>query len=223
MKVTMLCDCAIGLLLAGAGYVYTCTYLRGKKMWDGKGADLSPNRNKTVYIVVSLLCVFSVILCLVGVHSALPIERIRLLCLTGTLIPAAAVDFRAGKIPNQLLAASAAVRLLLYIPEFILFGRSELTELKSDLLGAAVIAGFFLLMLLVFRNSIGMGDIKLFAVMGFYEGISGVLNSMFWSLAVCFVIAAALLVTKKKGRRDTIPFGPCALVGTVFSICFAGM
>ena len=80
-----------------------------------------------------------------------------------------------------------------------------------------------MVLLLAFKNSIGMGDIKLFAVMGLYQGLWGVINSVFFSLAASFVISIAFLITKKKGRKDSIAFAPSIFVGTVVAICLAGM
>ena len=111
----------------------------------------------------------------------------------------------------------------MYIPEFISSPATGFLILKDNLVGAAVIGIFFFLLFLVFKNSIGMGDIKLFAVMGLYQGLWGAVNSVFFSLVVSFVLSVGLLITRKKGRKDTIPFGPSILIGTAIAIGLAGM
>lgn len=55
-----------------------------------------------------------------------------------------------------------------------------LDSLKDGVIGAAVIGLFFLLISLIFKNSMGMGDIKLFALMGLYQGLWGAFNSVFF-------------------------------------------
>ena len=78
-------------------------------------------------------------------------------------------------------------------------------------------------MLLIFRNSIGMGDVKLFALMGLYQGLWGAFNAVFFSFVVSFVAAVALLATRKKNRKDVIPFGPSVLLGTILAVSLSGI
>ena len=89
--------------------------------------------------------------------------------------------------------------------------------------GAIIIGGFFLIILLIFKNSIGMGDVKLFALMGLYQGLLGVFNSVFFSLIVSFFISIILLMLKRKNRKDVIPFGPSIYIGTVVGIFLTGL
>ncbi len=85
-------------------------------------------------------------------------------------------------------------------------------------LAAVIIGAFFTILLLIFKNSIGMGDIKLFCLMGLYLGLSGLLNAVFFSLLVSFFVSIAVLITKKKARNDTLAFGPMIFLGTLVSI-----
>ena len=125
--------------------------------------------------------------------------------------------------PNQFLIAGLVLRVILFGAEFAVDSRSALTTLKDCAIGAVVYGAFFLLLLLVFKNSVGMGDVKLFALMGFYQGLWGAFSSVFFSLLVTFVLSVFLLITKKKKRNDVIAFGPSILLGTVISICLSGM
>lgn len=68
-----------------------------------------------------------------------------------------------------------------------------------------------------------MGDIKLFALMGLYQGLFGVFNSVFFSLIVSFFISIILLILKRKNRKDVIPFGPSIYAGTVVGIFLTGL
>lgn len=139
------------------------------------------------------------------------------------ILPCAATDYRTHKIPNQIIITGLAVRLVIYIAEFVSSPTSAFNVLKDNLLGASILAGFFLVLLLVFKNCIGMGDVKLFAVMGLYQGLWGAVNSVFFSLAVSFFVSVILLITRKKGRKDVISFGPSILLGTVIAIAISGM
>ena len=78
-------------------------------------------------------------------------------------------------------------------------------------------------MFFLFKNSVGMGDVKLFAVIGLYQGLWGAVNSVFFSFIVSFINAVVLLITRKKKKSDVIAFAPCIMIGTVMAISFAGM
>ncbi|NLJ15657.1 MAG: hypothetical protein GX346_00795 [Clostridiales bacterium] len=139
------------------------------------------------------------------------------------IFPIAAIDLKLQKIPNCFILSALVIRGLIYIAEFIISVPAAFSTLKDGFLGAIILGGFFLLLLLIFKNSIGMGDIKLFVVMGLYQGLWGAINSVFFSLIVSFFISISLLIGKKKGRKDTIPFGPSVLLGIIIAIALSGM
>ncbi len=216
-------DVILALLMIAAGYVFACFYLNNVRFSDRNTLVLKLTRNKVVYLVCEVLTVSILIFMFETIYQLSILQSIKLLSLVLIMFPIAAIDLRLQKIPNQLILAALAIRCLLYIPEFIISSSGAFVVLKDNLLGAIVIGFFFFMLLLVFKNSIGMGDIKLFAIMGLYQGLWGAINSVFFSLVVSFVLSIGLLMTKKKGRKDTISFGPSILIGTVIAIGLAGM
>lgn len=220
---TIAIDALLSLFLLCAGYVYTCYYFNGVQGLTFDKDVLRPSPKKIFYLIFGLLIVSILVFLFETVYSLATLSQVKLLSLVLIMLPIAAVDFREQKIPNKLLVAALVIRLLIYIAEFISSVPLAVAILKDNILGAIVIGAFFLLLLLIFKNSIGMGDIKLFAVMGLYQGLWGAINSVFFSLMVSFVLSVGLLITKKKGRKDTISFGPCILLGTVIAIALAGM
>lgn len=216
-------DIALSIILLIAGYVSACYYLNEVK-WNSKNiAVLKPTRNKVLYLCFGVAAVATLITLFQTVYHLELIPQIKLLTLVMVILPVAAIDLRLQKIPNQFMLAALVLRVLIYIPEFIIFASAAFSTLKDNLLGAVIIGAFFLLLLLIFKNSIGMGDIKLFAIMGLYQGLWGAINSVFFSLMVSFVLSVGLLITRKKGRKDTISFGPSILLGTIIAIGLAGM
>lgn len=213
----------LSALLTAAGYVFVCCYLQqvGFRVIDRQILKITPVR--LGYLIANVVGIGTLLVIFEAVYSLDVIRQIKLLVLVAVLFPAAAIDFRVQKIPNQLLAAALLMRVLIYAAEFAVSVPDAVNTLKDGLLGAAVIGGFFLLLLLVFKNSIGMGDIKLFAVMGLYQGMWGALNAVFFSLLVSFFLSIVLLITRKKSRKDTISFGPSILLGTIIAMALAGM
>ena len=145
------------------------------------------------------------------------------LCLAAILLCAAETDLQRMIIPGKLLLAGLVLRVLLFCVEGIYAPDLILSIGKDDLLGGGVIGLFFLVLALVFKGSIGMGDVKLLALTGLYRGLWNTMSAVFLSLLASFLISVFLLITKKKGRKDQIPFGPCIMLGTVLSMCFNGI
>lgn len=94
--------------------------------------------------------------------------------------------------------------------------------LERALIGAVCIAGFFLLFSLVSRGGIGLGDAKLGALIGAVCGLS--FDSFDHLQAISAVVAAiflggavsiVLLVTRVRGLKDPIPYGPFLCAGAV--------
>lgn len=148
------------------------------------------------------------------------LKRVALLAI---LWPVAYTDFTAFRIPNLFIVAGLAARGIILAAEFIW----ERDSLSAYLLGEMIAAGVMLLAAalckLVIKNSVGGGDVKLFIVMGLLLGLQGTWGAVFMSLIVSFVVAVVLLVTRKKSRKDSIPFAPALAVGTYLSIFLTGM
>lgn len=204
------------------GYVYSCCYLQNKKPSEARCA-LNLSRGREIYLVLAALTSVILIFMLAKYHSLGLLDSSRLMCLIELLFPIAAIDLKTQKIPNKLILALLVLRLIIFGAEAAINSDRIIYLLKDYLIGALCVGGFFLIMLLVFRNSVGMGDVKLFAVLGLYQGLWGAINSVCFSLAVSFVIAVGLLATKSKDKRDVMSFGPPILAGTVIAVCLSGM
>ena len=220
---TIILDALWSLALLAVGYVAVYCYMNELPIRAVKFSDLALTRNRLCYWLVGIVSCVAVSYCLVTLYEVDLLTRLKLLSLVLVILPAAAVDLRWQKIPNKFLVVGFAIRIAFGIVEFALSVTQAWNAWKSALIGALVIGLFFLLLRLVFQNSIGMGDVKLFALMGLFQGLWGVMNAVFFSLVVSFFVAVILLITKKKGRKDTISFGPSIYLGTVIGICMAGM
>jgi leader peptidase (prepilin peptidase)/N-methyltransferase len=83
---------------------------------------------------------------------------------------------------------------------------------------AAVGAAFFLFVLaLIWRGGMGLGDVKMALLMGAVLGTL-VIEALFLAFVFGAVIGIALIVTKRKTRKDKIPFGPYLALGSVVAL-----
>ena len=148
------------------------------------------------------------------------VKRLALLCV---LWPIALTDLKTMRIPNAFILLGLALRLIL-IPFELLFGEPAFWQtLVQELIaaGALLLASF--LCALIIKNSIGFGDMKMFLVMGLLLGTQGVWAAVFLSLLICFFAAVFLLISKRKSRKDAIPFGPALVLGTYLAAYLTGM
>ena len=83
----------------------------------------------------------------------------------------------------------------------------------SHLYGA--VGGFITLYLIYFisRKGMGFGDVKLAGAMGLYLGFRNIWLALFLGFLLGAVVGICLILSKKKGRKDMLPFGPFLAMG----------
>jgi len=151
-----------------------------------------------------------------------------LFCLKRALLltllwPAAYYDYKSFRIPNKLIVIGLIYRCVILIFEFIFEKENIPGILRSEIVAVTSLFAVSFLCRVIAKNSLGMGDIKLFIIIGLMLGINGSLAAIFCSLIVSFILAVVLLITKKKTRKDSIPFAPSLLIGTVISVVLTGV
>jgi leader peptidase (prepilin peptidase)/N-methyltransferase len=94
--------------------------------------------------------------------------------------------------------------------------------LTEHLIAAAAAGGFLLVAALAYPSGMGMGDVKLAAVMGLFLG-RNVAPAMFVAMITGSLVGAAIIAKKgaKEGRKTGIPFGPYLAFGGLVGL-FAG-
>jgi len=83
-------------------------------------------------------------------------------------------------------------------------GLGMVSSLGGGALGLVVIA----LPLIIYRRGIGMGDVKLGALVGLMSGYPLVVIALLLSVITGGLVAAILLIFRIKKRKDPIPFAP---------------
>jgi leader peptidase (prepilin peptidase)/N-methyltransferase len=131
------------------------------------------------------------------------------------LVPVTLIDLDHRIIPNTLMLVGTVVSVAL----MLLTDPGALTE---HLIAAAAAGGFLLIAALAYPSGMGMGDVKLAAVMGLFLG-RNVAPAMFVALITGSVVGAAIIARKgaKEGRKTAIPFGPYLAFGGLVGL-FAG-
>lgn len=93
----------------------------------------------------------------------------------------------------------------------------------EHLIGLFVISVPMLIIALLIPGGFGGGDIKLMAGCGLFLGWKNALFAFFTAALIGGVYAVVLILRKKKGRKDHIPFGPFLCMGVAFAMFFGGV
>lgn len=127
---------------------------------------------------------------------------------------AATVDVAIGQLPRRLVYAGLVVACL-GLGVFGLLHGDALAVRDALLGGLGCWAGFGLLHVISPR-SMGMGDVRLAALLGVLLGWSG-LRVLVTGFALAFLLGAllGLPVLIRRGRRARFPFGPALVLGTL--------
>ena len=223
--IKIIIESIVSLILIMLGYILAINYLKNGNLKQMTFTTVFTITKKRIVYWVSSVVFVSLLIALFNTFYKEKnlIHCLKLLTLVTCMLPIAAVDIKHKKIPNQFLIIALILRGGFFAAEWIFSPPTILNILKDSVIGAILIGVFFLLILLIFKNSIGMGDIKLFAIMGLYQGLWGAINSVFFSLMVSFLISVVLLITRIKKRKDTISFGPSILLGTIIAIGLSGI
>jgi len=137
------------------------------------------------------------------------------LIFVAALVAITVIDLDHQIIPNRIVAPLAVAAIALTA----IFAPQHLTE---HFIAGAAAGGFLLLAVLAYPAGMGMGDVKLAAVMGLVLG-RAVAPAMFIALISGTVVGAVVMARKgvREGRKTRIPFGPFLALGSVVGL-FAG-
>jgi len=130
-------------------------------------------------------------------------------------------DLDHKRIPNAILYPGTAVGIGLLAAGSAV--ENNWGELRRGLVSGLVVFGMFFLLALVARGGFGFGDVKLGFLLGLFAGYrsaDAVVAGLFMAFLLGGLVSLGLLITRKKGRRDAIPFGPFLVIGTYLGICF---
>jgi len=134
---------------------------------------------------------------------------------------AAYFDKKSYRIPNKLILLGLVLRVIVLGIEVLTIGTEVKEFIISELIASAAMFVISLICMLIAKNSLGMGDVKLFMIMGLFLGIRGMMTAMFFSLIVTFFVSVFMLITKKKNRKDYLPFAPSIMVGTIMAFALS--
>ena len=202
------------ILLSAFWYGYATRYDAHKRKTPWAITDLLARRRLLAVPAASILTL-SVF---VGLWSSAEVAATfiaRILVFTSALFAIAALDYKYHVVPNRALIILLVMRVAIVPFEIASGVELFFDDLKRELITVAILAAFFLLMRVLQRGGLGMGDVKLLALMPLYYGPTTAIAAIVASFLAIFVISAALLAMKRKKMGDGLPLAPSVLAGSV--------
>lgn len=129
------------------------------------------------------------------------------------LVTITLTDLERRVIPNRVLAVAAVAGLAIA-------AATDPGGLPERLIAATAAGGFLFLVALAYPRGMGMGDVKLVAVMGLYLG-SAVAPALLIGFAAGALAGVAMIARHgAAARKAAVPFGPFLALGGVVGLWF---
>jgi leader peptidase (prepilin peptidase)/N-methyltransferase len=160
---------------------------------------------------------------LVAVRFGLSPELPAFLCLAGAGVLLAVIDVRHRLLPDRVVLPSLGIGALMLAGAALVHG--NWTALARAAAAALLLFLVFLVLALIAPSGLGMGDVKLAALLGLYLGWLGwgaVVVGAAAGFVVQALLALLLLAARRIGLRGELPFGPAMLLGAVLVIGWTG-
>lgn len=147
---------------------------------------------------------------LAGWYFGLEAELFPALLFISALIAIFFIDLEHYIIPNVIVLPAAVIGVVAGIA----IAPSRWLEI---LVAGAASGAFFFLIVFIRPGGMGMGDVKLAAMMGFFLG-KAVLAALFLGFLFGAIVGVALIAAGRKGRKSRVPFGPFLAIGGIIAL-----
>ncbi|MBM7557953.1 prepilin peptidase [Halanaerobacter jeridensis] len=174
-----------------------CRYCEEKISWQYPVVELL-----TAFLFLGLYLKFS-----------LTVKLGVLMLLISLLIASSIIDLQLQIIPNKITYFGIIIGLIFSL----IF---NYISIKLALLGLLIPAGFLLLIAVITKGGMGIGDVKFAAMIGTFIGPKLTLLGIFLGSLLGSIIALFLLLAGKKTRKSKLPFGPLIALGTIIMIFY---
>lgn len=170
-------------------------------------------KSLAVQIVSEVLS--ALITTVLGLYGYTLISRVSLTILAATALLIGRIDRRKMIIPNEIVLALLGIRILTLAGEFVVDKLPAKEILFDTFAGMLAATAIFLVARIFSKGSVGMGDIKLLAVVGMYVGVGTVLPLLMVTVFSSLVYSVVMIARKAISKKDTMSFAPFIAMGIV--------
>jgi len=190
--------------------IFSYLWLRGRCRYC---RAIIPRR--VLWVEVSTAALFGLAYWRYGLSIELPIALFYISIFMVILV----IDLEHGLILNRIVYPALAVALLLSV--FFTIFLTQVAIVPN--IGRAAIGGgigfvVFFLIVIVSRGGMGLGDVKLAALIGLATGFPLVIVALIMGMILGGLVAVVLLGFKIKKRKEAMPFGPFLAVTAIVTL-----
>jgi leader peptidase (prepilin peptidase)/N-methyltransferase len=141
------------------------------------------------------------------------------LVLAAGLLVLSVIDVERFLLPNAIVYPLAVATISLLAIAAV--GEGDAGAFVRAVAAAVVAGGVFGILHLAFPDGLAAGDVKLAAVLGLGTGWLGwgeVVLGFALAFVVAAVVAGVLVLFRRRGRRDPVPFGPFLAAGALAAV-----
>ena len=179
-----------------------------------------PSTAKATLVHLGCAALFAAAALRFGWSPALPAWMV----LFAALLAISVIDLEHYIVPNRILIPLTAAALPL-LALTVLDPDARLADFVRCLLGGVVGLSVMFVLNLISPRGMGMGDVKMSFPLGLYLGFLGwghVVLGFFTAFLLGAVVGVALIALGRRGRKDSVPFGPFLAAGTVVATLWGG-
>ena len=213
-----------------AGFLCVPLFNRFPAAWlcdygEAPSPELSGKRISAAPHGILLAVVFSAVFLLLAVQYGFSAVFFLLSAAAVPLVLASVSDIKYRILPDECLPAVLLPALAVYV--LGLAGKAQFYgSAASPFLGAAFGGGVWLLIGLIgraayHRESIGFGDVKLFAAIGFLCGFPGTVYAFLIMIVLAGMSFLALILLHRISPEQYMPMGPYLCAGCLLELAFS--
>lgn len=143
------------------------------------------------------------------------IESFILLC---GLSRIAWIDWKMKIIPGKILFFLCLFRSIFLLGSMLFAPDKGAGAVSSSVSGFLLGGGMFMAVYLIFGGGIGAGDVKLFAVLGYYLGYRFLISVSVLTFLLAASCSVILIILKKITVRYHLPLAPFALAAVILTM-----
>lgn len=142
------------------------------------------------------------------------------------------IDKEHQLILNRVTYPAAVIALAMLVIDWVIPEAGLLTNLRvlgnaqlipvnalvSGLLAGGIFFVFFTIVFLINPRGLGMGDIKMAGLIGLATGFPLVFVAMFFGIILGGIVAIILIILRRKGRKDIMPYGVFLGIGPIVTM-----
>lgn len=196
-----------------------CSFFITYNIFKSKEKPLSKKQSIILTAVASVISLSAAVFfpLFVSFDDMGPFQMLRALSLLYFLIFIGLIDFKFMIIPNKMLLVMLGLGIASYAAECIIYSNEVIAIATSALLGLAVCFIIFYFGKIISRKGMGMGDIKLAALIGFFMGLDMAIGILFWAMVLSALTGIVLIIAKKAKGKTKIALAPFFFLGTIIS------